>query len=48
MYTRRSKHQSGDKVGGSELEVVTVALSMEHQYNDEETLGFAQPKNYHP
>ncbi|MBI2230757.1 MAG: hypothetical protein HYU46_16870, partial [Deltaproteobacteria bacterium] len=31
------------KVGGTDLEVVTVALSTEHSYNDEETLRAARP-----
>ena len=40
----RAGNAHGCKVGGTELEVVTVALSTEHSYNDEETLRGAQPK----
>ena len=43
-YIRAGNNAHGCKVGGTELEVVTVALSTEHSYNDEETLRAAQPK----
>jgi phosphoglycolate phosphatase-like HAD superfamily hydrolase len=43
-YIRAGNNADGCKVGGTELEVVTVALSTEHSYNDEETLQAAQPK----
>jgi len=43
-YIRAGNNAHGCKVGGSDLEVVTVALSTEHSYNDEETLRAAQPK----
>ena len=43
-YIRAGNNAHGCKVGDSELEVVTVALSTEHAYNDEETLRAAQPK----
>jgi len=43
-YIRAGNNADGCKVGGTELEVVTVALSTEHSYNDEETLRAAQPK----
>jgi phosphoglycolate phosphatase-like HAD superfamily hydrolase len=43
-YIRAGNNAHGCKVGGSDLEVVTVALSTEHAYNDEETLRAAQPK----
>jgi len=43
-YLRAGNNAHGCKVGGTDLEVVTVALSTEHSYNDEETLRAAQPK----
>jgi phosphoglycolate phosphatase-like HAD superfamily hydrolase len=43
-YIRAGNNADGCKVGGTDLEVVTVALSTEHSYNDEETLRAAQPK----
>jgi phosphoglycolate phosphatase-like HAD superfamily hydrolase len=42
-YIRAGNNADGCKVGGSDLEVVTVALSTEHAYSDEETLRAAQP-----
>jgi len=43
-YIRAGNNADGCKVGGHELEVVTVALATVHSYNDEETLRAAQPK----
>jgi phosphoglycolate phosphatase-like HAD superfamily hydrolase len=43
-YIRAGNNVEGCKVGETELEVVTVALSTEHSYNDEETLKAAHPK----
>jgi phosphoglycolate phosphatase-like HAD superfamily hydrolase len=43
-YIRAGNNAHGCKVGNTELEVHTVALSTEHSYNDEETLQAAQPK----
>ena len=43
-YIRAGNNAHGCKVGGTDLEVVTVALSTEHSYNDEETLRAAQPQ----
>ena len=43
-YIRAGNNADGCKVGNTELEVVTVALSTAHAYNDEETLGAAGPK----
>jgi phosphoglycolate phosphatase-like HAD superfamily hydrolase len=43
-YIRAGNNAHGCKVGGTDLEVVTVALSTEHSYNDEETLLAARPK----
>ena len=43
-YIRAGNNAHGCKVGGTDLEVVTVALSTEHSYNDEETLRAARPK----
>ena len=43
-YIRAGNNAHGCKVGGSDLEVVTVALSTEHSYNDEETLKAAHPR----
>lgn len=42
-YIRAGNNANGCKVGGTGLEVVTVALSTEHSYNDEETLRAAHP-----
>jgi phosphoglycolate phosphatase-like HAD superfamily hydrolase len=43
-YIRAGNNADGCKVGDTELQVVTVALSTEHSYNDEETLQAARPK----
>jgi len=43
-YIRAGNNAHGCKVGGTELEVATVAISAEHSYNDEDTLRAAQPK----
>jgi phosphoglycolate phosphatase-like HAD superfamily hydrolase len=43
-YIRAGNNAHGCKVGGTDLEVVTVALSTEHSYNDEETLRAARPR----
>ena len=43
-YIHAGNNAHGCKVGGSDLEVVTVALSTEHSYNDEETLKAAKPR----
>jgi phosphoglycolate phosphatase-like HAD superfamily hydrolase len=43
-YIRAGNNAHGCKVGGTELEVYTVALSSEDSYNDEETLRAARPK----
>ena len=43
-YLRAGNNANGCKVGGTDLEIVTVAFSTEHSYNDEETLRAAQPK----
>jgi phosphoglycolate phosphatase-like HAD superfamily hydrolase len=43
-YIRAGNNAHGCKVGNTELEVCTVALSTEHAYNDEDTLRAAQPK----
>jgi phosphoglycolate phosphatase-like HAD superfamily hydrolase len=43
-YIRAGNNADGCKVGGTELQVVTVALATEHAYNDEETLRAAAPK----
>jgi phosphoglycolate phosphatase-like HAD superfamily hydrolase len=42
-YIRAGNNAHGCKVGGTDLEVITVALSTEHSYNDEETLRVAHP-----
>ncbi|HEY7167891.1 MAG TPA: HAD hydrolase-like protein [Candidatus Binatia bacterium] len=42
-YIRAGNNATGCKVGGNELEVITVALATEHSYNDEETLRSAHP-----
>jgi len=43
-YIRAGNNAHGCKVGGSDLEMFTVALSTEHAYNDEETLRAAAPR----
>ena len=43
-YIRAGNNAHGCKVGGTDLEIVTVALSTEHSYNDEATLQAAGPK----
>jgi phosphoglycolate phosphatase-like HAD superfamily hydrolase len=43
-YIRAANNVDGCKVGATELEVVSIALSTEHSYNDEETLKAAHPK----
>ena len=43
-YIRAGNNAHGCKVGGTELEVYTVAISTEYSYNDEETLRLARPK----
>src|SRR5574341_1991613 len=43
-YIRAGNNADGCKVGGSDLEVVTVALATEHAYNDEEMLRAARPR----
>jgi phosphoglycolate phosphatase-like HAD superfamily hydrolase len=45
-YIRAGNNAHGCKVGDSELEVHTVALSNEYSYNDEETLRAAKPKTF--
>jgi phosphoglycolate phosphatase-like HAD superfamily hydrolase len=42
-YIRAGNNAHGCKVGGTELEVITVAFSTEYSYNDEETLTGAKP-----
>ena len=43
-YIRAGNNLAALAVGGSRLEVVTVALSTRYAYNDEETLSAARPK----
>jgi len=43
-YIRAGNNADGCKVGGNELEVITVALATDHSYNDDETLKAAGPK----
>src|ERR1044071_4970591 len=43
-YLHAGNNANGCKVGGNELEVITVALANEYSYNDEETLRSAHPK----
>jgi phosphoglycolate phosphatase-like HAD superfamily hydrolase len=43
-YIKAGNNAHGCKVGESYLEVIPIALSTEHSYNDEETLLAAQPK----
>ena len=42
-YIRAGNNAHGCKVGDTELEVATVALSTEHSYSDEETLKASKP-----
>jgi len=42
-YIKAGNNANGCKVGETYLEVVPIALSMEHSYNDEETLQRAKP-----
>jgi phosphoglycolate phosphatase-like HAD superfamily hydrolase len=43
-YIKAANNAHGCKVGDTYLEVVSIALSTEHSYNDEETLKAARPK----
>jgi len=43
-YIRAANNAHGCKVGDTYLEVISIALSTEHAYNDEETLRSARPK----
>ena len=43
-YLKAGNNAHGCKVGDTYLEVIPIALSTEHSYNDEETLRAAQPK----
>ncbi|MSP40912.1 MAG: HAD family hydrolase [Deltaproteobacteria bacterium] len=43
-YIKAGNNADGCKVGETALEVITIALSTEHSYNDEATLRAAQPK----
>jgi phosphoglycolate phosphatase-like HAD superfamily hydrolase len=43
-YIRAGNNAHGCKVGNTALEVITVALSNQYSYNDEETLAAAKPK----
>jgi len=43
-YLKAGNNAHGCKVGDTDLEVVPIALSTAHAYNDEETLKAAQPK----
>ena len=43
-YIKAANNAHGCKVGDTYLEVISIALSTEHSYNDEETLMAAQPK----
>lgn len=43
-YLKAGNNAHGCKVGDTYLEVVPIALSTAHAYNDEETLKAAQPK----
>jgi phosphoglycolate phosphatase-like HAD superfamily hydrolase len=42
-YLKAARNAHGCKVGETDLEVIPVALSTEHSYNDEETLAAAKP-----
>lgn len=43
-YIKAANNAHGCKVGDTYLESISIALSTEHSYNDEETLGKARPK----
>ena len=43
-YIKAANNAHGCKVGDTYLEVIPIALSTEHSYNDEETLKAAGPK----
>jgi phosphoglycolate phosphatase-like HAD superfamily hydrolase len=43
-YIKAANNADGCKVGETFLEVISIALSTEHSYNDEATLRAAQPK----
>jgi hypothetical protein len=43
-YLKAGANAHGCKVGDTYLEVVPVALSTEHSYNDEKTLAAAKPR----
>jgi phosphoglycolate phosphatase-like HAD superfamily hydrolase len=43
-YIKAANNAHGCKVGDTYLEVIPIALSTEHSYNDEETLGRARPQ----
>ncbi|HEX2928548.1 MAG TPA: HAD hydrolase-like protein [Candidatus Binatia bacterium] len=43
-YLKAANNVHGCKVGDTYLESISIALSTEHSYNDEETLKSAQPK----
>jgi phosphoglycolate phosphatase-like HAD superfamily hydrolase len=43
-YIQAGNNAHGCKVGETFLEVVPIALSTEHSYNDEQTLTAAKPK----
>jgi phosphoglycolate phosphatase-like HAD superfamily hydrolase len=43
-YIKAANNAHGCKVGDTYLEVISIGLSTEHSYNDEETLGRARPK----
>lgn len=43
-YIKAANNTHGCKVGDTYLEAISIALSTEHSYNDEETLKAAQPR----
>jgi phosphoglycolate phosphatase-like HAD superfamily hydrolase len=43
-YLRAAQNAHGCKVGDTYLEVIPIALSTEHAYNDEETLAATKPR----
>jgi phosphoglycolate phosphatase-like HAD superfamily hydrolase len=43
-YLKAGNNAHGCKIGDTYLEVIPIALSTEHSYNDEETLKAARPK----
>jgi phosphoglycolate phosphatase-like HAD superfamily hydrolase len=43
-YLKAAVNAHGCKVGDTDLEVVPIALSTEHSYNDEKTLAAAKPR----